>query len=140
MKSQVRHGYSGRSLAQKLGLKPGSRLFHKAAPTNYSALLSDVWDKVEVLSRSVSGADLVHVFCEDATALERCASDVAPKLARGSCLWVSWRKNSSQANATVNREIVRSRMLKTGLVDIKVCAIDQDWSGLKFVHRRQGNQ
>lgn len=130
------HGYSGRTLSQKLGVKMGTRLLHLNSPPSYHELLSDVWNEITKDSVSVQDADVIHVFCDDREALQRCVIDIAPHIQVGASLWVSWRKAKNGTKSNINREDVRSTLLSSVLVDVKVCAVDDVWSGLKFTRRR----
>lgn len=128
------HGYSGKPLHQKLGLKPGMRCVAIRPPPHYSDLVAGA-DGVRFLKRAAP-ADIVHVFC-------RHQSDVAPLIARalasvveGGMIWVSWPKKSSALYIDLTEQDFRDHILPLGWVDVKVCAVDADWSGLKFLKRK----
>lgn len=107
------------------------------APETYRGLLSDVADSLPVHRPNIEEADVIHVFCRDSSALDLCARQVAPNLAAGAILWVSWEKKRRAFQPEINREDVRKRILETGLVDVKVCSVDAQWSALKFLHRKK---
>ncbi len=127
------HGYSGKPLFQKLGLKSGMTCLAIKAPHHYPDLVQGA-EGVRFVKRAMP-ADLVHVFC-----LRR--RDVAPMVERalksvieGGMIWVSWPKKSSPLYADLTEQDFRDHILPLGWVDVKVCAVDADWSGLKFLKR-----
>mgnify|MGYP001791126499 FL=1 len=127
-------GYSGKPLYQKLGLKPGMRCLTLRAPDHYPELV-DGAECVRFLKRAAP-ADLVHVFC-------RQRRDVAPLVDRalrsvvtGGMIWASWPKKSSPLYKDLTEQDFRDHILPLGWVDVKVCAVNSDWSGLKFLRRR----
>lgn len=128
-------GYSGTPLAKKLGYKPGMRVLLISAPEHYRELLADLPDGVEFLARPAPDLDLVHLF---ATTRADCAKRLAPLvplLEPAGMVWLSWPKKTSPLAGELGEADVRAIGLATGLVDVKVCAVDGDWSGLKFVRR-----
>ena len=134
-------GYSGKSLGEKLGLKPGMRIGVVAAPRAYADLVGGAPESATVKStasaKGLKGAyDLIHLFCADRAALQAEAASAVAALAEGGALWVSWPKKSSKLFADLTEDGVRELVLPTGWVDVKVCAVDADWSGLKFLRRR----
>jgi hypothetical protein len=130
-------GYSGTPLAKKLGIKPGSSVFVDGAPMAYEQLLAPMPDGVNVQSAVDSSTDIVHLFstskAELACALERVLQHLKPDAA----LWVSWPKKASKVPTDITEDTIRDLALPLGLVDIKVCAVDDVWSGLKLVIRRE---
>ena len=130
-------GYSGTPLAQKLGIKPGAKLYAAGAPQNYPSLLAPLPEGV-VLTRSISArVDLIHVFVTSrallATELRRCVATMRPDAA----VWVSWPKKAAKVPTDITEDVIRAEALPLGLVDIKVCAVDAVWSGLKLVIRKE---
>ena len=128
------HGYSGKPLFQKIGLKPGMRCLPIRPPDHFSDLVAGA-EGVTFLRRGAP-ADCVWVFC----ARKR---DVAPLFQRalkyasaGAMIWVAWPKKSSSLFIDLTEQDFRDHVLPLGWVDVKVCAIDQDWSGLKFLKRK----
>lgn len=137
------HGYGDKSLAHKLGLlaNPGWRVLSVDAPAQYAELLADVWPLASHTTRRgrqqlFGDFDLVHLFVAD----ERTLADRVPSavdcLADGASLWVSWPKKGSALFKGLTEDGVRKAVLPTGLVDVKVAAVDATWSGLKFLRRR----
>jgi len=128
------HGYSGKPLYQKLGLKPGMRCYAIQAPDHYRALVSGAED-VRFLKRAAM-ADVVHLFARNRAQLERNLDKALGYAAGGGMLWVSWPKKTSPLFEDLTANGVRDSVLETGWVDVKVCAVDEDWSALKFLRRR----
>ena len=134
-------GYSGKPIGQKIGLKPGQRLLLIAPPHHYHALLGPVLDDVnhqtiETISTPAEPADIVHLFVRDRAGLESCHAGALAAVAPGGMLWVSWPKKSSPLFQDLTEDGIRDILLPTGWVDVKVAAIDQTWSGLKFLRRK----
>ena len=127
------HGYSGKPLFQKLGMKPGTSVLPLCPPGHYSDLVADAAD-VTFLTRGP--AEIVHLFCADRSVLDRCFQDALESIAPGGMLWVSWPKKSSKLFVDLTEDDLRTVILPTGWVDVKVCAVDGDWSGLKFLKRK----
>ncbi|MFD0861990.1 DUF3052 domain-containing protein [Sungkyunkwania multivorans] len=129
-------GYSGTPLSKKLGLKDGFSVLLVNPPDHYLKLLGDLPSNIHFLEDLTSEkADFIHLFCTSLSQLEKKALALKPILKKTGMLWVSWPKGSSEIPTTLKREPIRDRLTAMGLVDIKVCAVDQDWSGLKFVYR-----
>ncbi|MEO1244221.1 MAG: DUF3052 domain-containing protein [Pseudomonadota bacterium] len=128
------HGYSGKPLYQKLGLKPGMRCQPIDPPEHYPELVAGVSD-VRFMRRARS-ADMVHLFCRNRAALDRRIERALACVAAGGMLWVSWPKKSSVLFADLTEDRLREVILPRNWVDVKVCAVDRDWSGLKFLRRR----
>ena len=129
-------GYSGKSLSQKLGLKPGHRLALVHAPPDFAAALDPLPPDVEVRSaRAGTAADVTLLFATRASDLERQFAVAARSLPPGAMLWVAWPKKAAKQPTDVTEDVVRRIGLATGLVDVKVCAVTEIWSGLKWVHR-----
>jgi hypothetical protein len=134
-------GYSGKSLAAKLGLEAGSRTLVVGAPEGYAAWLgkapgdATITHKAKLpVARGVF--DLVHLFCRDRVRLEMDGPGALPLIADGGALWVSWPKKSSKLHRDLTEDGVREVMLPTGWVDVKVAAVNEDWSALKLLRRR----
>lgn len=127
------NGYSGKPLFQKLGLKPGLRCLPLDPPDHYDALLQGVEGVAFV--QGPDTADVVHLFCERRQDLESKIQVALSHVAAGGMLWVSWPKKSSPKFVDLTEDDIREIVLPTGWVDVKVCAVDQDWSGLKFLRR-----
>jgi hypothetical protein len=128
-------GYSGTPLPQKLGIKPGHRVLLTGAPKTFDL---DVDGKVEVQRRRGRAPyDVALAFCADRAAMERRFADVSDAMTTAGALWIAWPKKSSGVATDLTENVVRDVGLEAGLVDVKVCAIDDTWSGLKFVRRRR---
>jgi hypothetical protein len=128
-------GYSGTPLQKKLGLRPKQRVAFLGAPAHFAELLGELPKDVLVLARPATDMDLIHAFTRSPADLERRFPLWARRLAPAGCLWISWPKKSSPLFTGLCGDDVRRIGLAAGLVDIKVCAVDEDWSGLKFVRR-----
>lgn len=126
-------GYSGTPLVQKLGIKPGARVQFVAAPPQLPDLLGPLPDGAAVASRGK--LDFAIVFTTKLSDLMRQFPKLRDRLESNGMLWVSWPKKSSGVVTDLNENVVRDYGLANGLVDVKVCAIDDTWSGLKFVRR-----
>ncbi|MHC4990903.1 MAG: DUF3052 domain-containing protein [Planctomycetota bacterium] len=130
-------GYSGTPLVKKLGIRPGSRVRFVDAPPRYERTLGPLPDDVRILAATRGTLDFIQLFARQQAQLERRLPAAHRALARDGALWICWPKGSSSLDTDLTREIVRELVLATGLVDIKVCAVDENWSGLKFVHRKE---
>jgi hypothetical protein len=130
-------GYSGTPLAEKLGLKAGSRLVLSGAPKDYMSLIAPVLEGMQVLTRVGPATDIVHVFSTKRPELERFLISCRSKLKPGAAIWVSWPKKSAKVATDVTEDVVREVALPLGLVDVKVCAVTDIWSGLKLVVRKE---
>ena len=131
-------GYSKNPLWKKLGIKEGHHCFLFQSPTNYFELLEETpteseWDDtLEKVSY-----DFMHVFLTELEVLKSNWDRWKAKLKKDGSLWVSWPKGTSKVKTDLNGNVVRSFGLEGGLVDVKVCAVDDDWSGLKFMYRKK---
>ncbi|MCR9198384.1 MAG: DUF3052 domain-containing protein [Planctomycetaceae bacterium] len=130
-------GYSGTPLSKKLGIKAGFRLKTKNAPADYPALIAPLPDSVTLSSRLRSGVDLWHLFTVSRTELERVLAMAQRQIRRDGMIWVSWPKKASKVPTDVTEDVIREVCLPMGLVDVKVCAVDATWSGLKLVIRKE---
>jgi len=130
-------GYSGTPLAKKLGIGAGCRLFLRDAPDNYGALLAPLPEGVRLVGRIGADTDVIHLFATRRAQLERALASSLGAMRADAVIWVSWPKKSSGLASEITEETVRELALPLELVDIKVCAVDDTWSGLKLVVRRQ---
>ena len=128
-------GYSGTPLVKKLGFKEGFRAALVGAPQNFPDELIDLPEGVEFVEPAGRSLDLVLLFVEGRADLLKSFEKLAERLAPAGMLWVAWRKKSSGARTDLDENVVRETGLEAGLVDTKVCAIDETWSGLRFVRR-----
>ena len=133
-------GYSGTPLAKKLGIKAGSRVFAHGAPSNYRKLLAPLPDGVTIVARMSADTDITHLFATRRTDLARGIKAVLGKMPQDGVIWVSWPKKSSKVPTDITEDTIREVALPLGLVDIKVCAVDEVWSGLKLVVRRENRK
>lgn len=128
-------GYSGTPLPQKLGFKPGTRYLLVGAPAGYAHTLGRLPAGCTACGPRAAGLDLIQFFTPSALVLSGRFAALAAKLQPAGALWVSWPKKSSGVTTDVTEADVRRIGLAAGLVDVKVCAVDEVWSGLKFVRR-----
>ena len=129
-------GYSGTPLAQKLGIKAGQEVAAINAPANYSKLLAPLPEAVSFARQATAVTDFVHLFISERKALEKELKRLRKLLADTGVLWVSWPKKSSGVATDVTEDTIREVALPLGFVDVKVCAVDETWSGLKLMIRR----
>lgn len=129
-------GYSGTPLIRKLGIKEGFTVSVIDPPSNYWKLLGRLPADVEVLKESSRRPlDFIHVFARDATALKRQLKAVRKKIVPNGMIWVSWPKKASRVPTDLDGNVIRDLAFQNRLVDVKVCAVDETWSGLKLVIR-----
>ena len=130
-------GYSGRALAAKLGIRPDERVVALGAPPHYSDLLGPLPAGAVIRSRLGRSERFIHRFASRQAELVRAFPRLAGALADDGMLWISWPKRSSGVPTDVTEDRIRDIALPYGLVDVKVCAVDEVWSGLKLVRRRE---
>lgn len=129
-------GYSGTPLIKKLGITPEYRCLAMNAPQDYAELLgSPEWLCMDTTPEG--RYSFIHAFFSDRDALLYTWKTLKDHLEPDGMLWISWPKGSSQIPKNLNENDVRSIGLEGGLVDVKICAVDADWSGLKFMYRRK---
>jgi len=128
-------GYSGRLLAAKLGLKPGQRAWYDAIPDSVVAEIGDTG--AVALDMPEAPLDVAHIFVVARTILVSRLEMLRPLLAASGFVWVSWPKKSSKVPTDISEDVIRAICLPMGLVDVKVCAIDAVWSGLKLMIRKE---
>jgi hypothetical protein len=126
-------GYSKTPLVQKLGLKPGMRAAFLRAPESVAASLEPLPENISLLKAAAKEMDYIHFFAESVADLEKHFAALKKSLAKTGTLWISWRKGKN--NTDLSDHDVRRIALEHGLVDVKVCAVDETWSGLKLVYR-----
>jgi Protein of unknown function (DUF3052) len=130
-------GYSGTPLAQKLGIRPGMKVLAVNAPKDYRAILGALPEGVSILAKSEAcEVQLVHLFVRSLKEFDDLFSDARRAMATDGAIWVSWYKKAAKIETDVTEDAIRSRALKTDLVDVKVCAVNDIWSGLKLVVRK----
>ena len=130
-------GYSGTPLCKKLGLKSGSRVVAKRAPTEYLSLLAPLPPDVVMRSRVTTTTDVVHLFCLTRAELQRDLTALRHTIRADAALWISWPKKASKVPTDITEDVIRTVALPMGYVDIKVCAVSEIWSGLKLVIRKE---
>ena len=130
-------GYSRRTLVEKLGIKPGTPVAVLGAPASYQSLLGLLPTGVTIRSRLPASAAFIHRFVRRRKDLTADFPRLARALTDEGTLWISWPKQSSGVETDLNEDVVREIGLGQGLVDVKVAAVDETWSGLKFVRRMQ---
>ena len=130
-------GYSGTPLAKKLGIKPGTVLLPVHAPVNYLALINPLPENVTVRRIVIEDLDLIHLFTKTRAELIELLDLYKTKIKQNGAIWVSWPKKTSGIPSEITEDTVREVALPMGLVDIKVCAVDDTWSGLKLVIRKE---
>jgi hypothetical protein len=126
-------GTSGKPLSQKLGLKPGFRIFADSPPKPYREIVGPLPDGAKLLAHAAAPLDMAHLFATEAAGLAARLKRLRATIAPDGMIWVSWPKKASGFATDLSDVVVRETALPLGLVDVKVCAIDEVWSGLKFV-------
>lgn len=129
-------GYSGTPLVQKLGLQPGGTMVLVNAPGSITAIMEPP-DGAMITGNLVPRSRLIMLFCKDTAALKKELPAVAKFLAADGSLWVSWPKKTSRLFVDLTEDGIRAMALPRGLVDVKVCAVSDDWSGLKLMVRKE---
>lgn len=135
MKPQT--GYSGTPLAKKLGINAGAGVLLENAPEAYARWLAPLPPGVEFQSRLTPETDLVHLFTDQLRVLEASLLRLRPAVRPDVAVWVSWPKKASKRPTDITEDRIRDVALPMGWVDIKVCAVDEVWSGLKLVIRKE---
>lgn len=128
--------YSGTPLAKKLGIKTGNRVWPKGAPPGYKKLITPLPDDVEFLAKAGKDLDLIHYFTRSRRDLAAALPGLMERIRRDGMIWVSWPKQAAKLDTDVTEDVIRKVALPLGLVDVKVCAVDETWSGLKLVIRK----
>lgn len=130
-------GYSGTPLIRKLGLTEGMRVLFLYAPQHYESLLGGLPEGIRRVKQLRGILDFVHLFVSRRQVLEeeihRCLAHLAPD----GMIWISWPKKASKVETDITEDVIREVILPLGLVDVKVCAVDEVWSGLKLVIRKE---
>ena len=128
-------GYSGTPLVKKLGIKEGARVALINAPEEFQQTLGELPDDVNFVKPATKALDLILFFVLSERILLRDFSKLAQRLTSNGMIWIAWPKKSSEVPTDLTFERVQRIGLDAGLVDVKICAIDDTWSGLKFVYR-----
>ncbi|HEV2990355.1 MAG TPA: DUF3052 domain-containing protein [Candidatus Angelobacter sp.] len=128
-------GYSKRSLVDKLGIKPGYRVYIGNAPAGYDKTLGELPAKVATATVLRGPCDFIQFFTTEKSVLNTAFPKLKKNLDLAGTLWISWPKGASKVKTDLNENVVREIGISNGLVDVKVCAVDEVWSGLKFMYR-----
>ena len=128
-------GYSRTPLVNKLGIKPGFKVFFANPPDNLQTLLGELPKNVTLLNKPMNPVDYIHLFTKNREELQTQLPILKEALAINGLFWISWPKKAAKVATDLDGNIVRDIGLQNGLVDVKVCAVDEIWSGLKFVYR-----
>lgn len=128
-------GYSGTPMAKKLGIKAGFHIALINAPDHYFQLFTDLPQDLHISNEISSGHDLIHLFVKDKQAYLSRLPVIKDQIKQNGMVWVSWPKKASKIVTDITENIIRTEALRNGLVDVKVCAVDRVWSGLKLVIR-----
>ena len=129
-------GYSGTPLSKKLGIKPGFRIKPRHAPSDYLELLAPLPPDVQISPTFRARIDLWHLFTKSKAELTATLPKAIRQIQPAGMIWVSWPKKSSGVSSDVTEDTIRAVALPLGLVDVKVCAVDETWSALKLVIRK----
>ena len=130
-------GYSGKTLVQKIGLKPGHQLALAGEPDGFLKELAPLPDDVVVVTGGNKPLDCVILFAHEARTLESRIVRWKARLAPAGMMWIAWPKKASKVPTDITEDVLRSILLPVMLVDVKVCAVDEVWSGLKFMWRKE---
>lgn len=126
-------GYSGTPLVKKLGIKTNHKVYLQNAPKNYLMLLGELPENVVFLDSPEEKADFIHIFVKSIVEMQAALFELKDKIVQNGAIWVSWYKKASKIPTDVTEDIIRETALALELVDVKVCAVDEKWSGLKLV-------
>ena len=129
--------YSGTPLAKKLSLKPGLRMWWEGMPDAVGDEIKKDGLKFDLLPAPETPIDAAHVFVTSRAALDDAVYRFRPLLAASGFVWISWPKKASKVATDITEDVIREVALPAGLVDVKVCAVDATWSGLKLMIRRE---
>jgi hypothetical protein len=132
----VTAGYSGTPLAKKLSLKAGQRAWFEGMPGSVRAAIAPEAVGLVLLPTPEPPIDAAHIFVTERARLEEAVARLLPLLAPAGFLWVSWPKKAAKVPTDITEDVIRDVALPTGLVDVKVCAVDEIWSALKLMIRR----
>ena len=130
-------GYSGTPLFKKLGVQPGSKVYLAGAPAGFQKLLDPLPKGVTFVTRPSETTDIIHVFVTSRKRLDDALRRFLNSMRADATVWVSWPKKASGVATDVTEDVIRAFALPLGLVDVKVCAVDETWSGLKVVIRKE---
>jgi len=126
-------GYSGTPLAKKLGIKEGFKIRLINSPEYYFELFTDLPENISILKDTKSKKNFIHCFVKQEKELHKNIPSLKNEILPNGIIWISWPKKASKVTTDVTEDLIRNLALASGLVDIKVCAVDEIWSGLKLV-------
>jgi hypothetical protein len=129
-------GYSGTPLARKLSLKDGLRTWWDGMPARVRGEIEESGVALDLLARPEAPVEAAHLFVTERAALEERVARLLPLLAPDGFVWISWPKKAAKVSTDITEDTIRAVALPMGLVDVKVCAVDATWSGLKLVIRK----
>jgi hypothetical protein len=130
-------GYSGTPIAAKLGIKSGFSVLVVNEPADYRLLLAPLPADVAFVKKLTNSVDLVHLFTKSAAELDEKLSGWRHAIKPDATIWISWPKKASKVATDITEDVIREVALPMGFVDVKVCAVDETWSGLKLVIRKE---
>lgn len=130
-------GYSGTPLAKKLGIAAGHSVFTSGAPDSYRNSLAPLPEGVKFVTKAGATTDVLHLFATERAALTTALQRYRKLIKPTASIWVSWPKRASKVPTDITEDTIREIALPLGLVDVKVCAVDEIWSGLKLVIRKE---
>jgi len=130
-------GYSGTPLAKKLGIKNGFTVVTVNAPANYRELVDPLPDGVTITDRRSSDVGLIHLFTNSRDELFAELAKAVRAIKQDGTIWVSWYKKAARLPTEITEDTIREAAFPLGLVDVKICAVDDRWSGLKLVIRKE---
>lgn len=130
-------GYSGTPLAKKLSLRDGQRVWFHAMPESVADEIDEYALELTFVANPAEGVDAAHVFVTERAELERLLSELRRQIAKDGQVWVSWPKKTSKVETDITEDTIREIALPMSFVDTKVCAVDETWSGLKLVIRKE---
>ena len=128
-------GCSGTPLIKKLGYKAGMKAFVINAPENYFEMLGELPEDISFVKRAYKELDMIHWFLDSQNELLKKLESVKNQIKKDGTIWISWPKKSSGKPSDLDDNIIRNAVLDCGLVDVKVCAVDETWSALKAIYR-----
>ena len=130
-------GYSRTPLVRKLGIKDKFKIRLINSPENYFDLLGELPSDLKFIQRKSKEVDFIHLFAKDIKTFEKYFYKIKDEIKKDGMIWVSWYKKASKIPTDMSEDVIRNTAIANGLVDVKVCAVDERWSGLKIVWRKE---
>jgi hypothetical protein len=134
------NGYSGTPLFKKLGFKSGQLVYLQNPPADYFELLGDLPGEIHFVDNLETKVDLIHLFTNNFNELSESLDELQNRIKDEGMIWVSWYKKAAKLPTELTEDLIRETALKLKLVDVKVCAVDEKWSGLKLVIRKENRK